>query len=91
MSNSIGDNSYVVVYVCLTPDCGNYHGSSAMGRLELEKVMAPMHAKDAGQFRHMRSRCPSCGAERQRRWAKIMGVDESREIDQKLIAAYKST
>lgn len=76
----------VALYVCPNPECGNYFGSSTMGDLEKEIVMAPSHARDAGQIRKYRSECPDCKTPRKKRLARLVPVEEVRETERKVKA-----
>lgn len=71
----------VAIYVCPNPKCKNYYGSSTMGDLEKEEVIAPSHAKDAGQIRKLRSECPDCKTPRKRRLARLVPAEEVREVE----------
>lgn len=64
----------IIVYVCPNDECGSYYGSSSMPELEKENVLAPSHAKDAGEVRHTRARCPNCGEERIRCVATLVPI-----------------
>jgi hypothetical protein len=63
----------ITVYYC---SCGNYYGSSTMGELHKMAVMAPSSSEDAGQVRHMRSKCPRCGKNRIKRFARLIPVSD---------------
>lgn len=62
----------VVVYVC--PNCGSYYGTSRMGRLE-EIFNTDLKNKNT----HLRSRCPECGENRTRRYARLISPNEVAE------------
>lgn len=56
------------VYVCPTPNCGNYYGVAGMPNLSREftgpKVEDRAHLEEAtgSQMRHTRAECPDCRA-----------------------------
>jgi hypothetical protein len=56
----------VEVYVCPTPGCGNFYGSSDMPALEAEftgpktEDGSALEMKTGSRFRHSRAECPDC-------------------------------
>ncbi len=66
----------IEVYVCPTEGCGNYYGSSSMGRLEDAVNLGAIGSDYAGQATSRRDRCPTCGAARVRRYARLVPADE---------------
>lgn len=64
----------VKLYVCSTKDCGNYYGSSSMGKLHEE-----WNTDIKGERTTKRSRCPQCGGERVERWAWLIPQDHVKD------------
>lgn len=55
------------LYICPTPGCGNYFGSSSMPNLATSQnhAHAPWSASNAGEYRAVgtRDECPDCKAQ----------------------------
>lgn len=66
------DNRAVIIFICPNRKCNNYYGSTRMPDLSQEKVWGASHSKDAGKVKHMRSRCPDCGADREKKTAVVL-------------------
>jgi hypothetical protein len=60
----------IVVYACPNPECENYYASSKMGPLE---EIWNTDIKNEPTF--PRSRCPDCGSNRERRYARLLNQD----------------
>lgn len=73
--------SVVRLYVCA---CGNYYGSSSMGKLQDKPNIAPTGSTDAGKIRSYRSRCPDCGLERVERYARLIPKSDVAEVKRAL-------
>lgn len=71
-------NDIVVVYVC--EKCRSYVGSSTIGHLE-EQVNTKVHSQE---ITHARNRCPYCGADRHRRYARLISKVTTDEIEQEV-------
>lgn len=64
-------NKTITVYICPTPECGDYYGSNGMG--DLSKEFTGPKVEDKGKleqetgspYRHSRAECPTCRTERQ--------------------------
>jgi hypothetical protein len=70
----------VRVYVCYTEGCGNYYGSSTMGKLEEQENIGATGSGTPGKVTSRRDKCPNCGAPRQERLARLIPPEEVREV-----------
>lgn len=86
---SESDNPWIVerivtLYVCPSKDCGNYYGSSSMGALDEQINYGHSSSAHAGERISSRAKCPSCGAERELRYAKLVPKEDVAEALQQI-------
>ncbi len=76
------DDKVIRVYVC--PNCKNYYGSSGMGKLEEQPNIVRNSETGAREVIGDRTTCPSCGAKRVARYARLISVEEVMETRNEL-------
>ena len=65
-------NDIIAIYIC--PKCGNYYGTSSMGKLE---EIPNTNLKN--EITSYRNQCPNCKTPRVRMYARLINQDEAED------------